>query len=516
MTKPETVENQDSAQRWRVADAFLNLQMGHLWLAVPFLLVIWISSILPLPTLDFWWHLKCGQIIWESHSIPTTDIFSYTAAGKTYILQNWLGEVIFYWVYRAGGPALVIVFNTLLLLLTLAPIYYLCLRYAGSTRIGVLSACVAAIPLAFQGNIRPQVFSFLMFAWFYLVLREYQKRNRHLLWLLPVLMALWVNLHGAFVLGILLIVVFLGLQIGTALLNGSIWLTSETRKLMFVLLVTGGATLLNPQLTGIYKYVVEVANDPVSHRNVIEWMPPRPGDIGDVLRFLGPFFFCLFVLVRARRKPDIRDVALFIGAAAFAFMARRNSAWFVLVAAPILAPHLTFGSQFRLRHIQKGLTRGLNLLLAALLLAATVLGLPWFERLRSGTDPDLLLLDAQTPVRAADFMLRNGVEGRVFHPQHYGDYLIWRLWPRNRTFFDGRVHLFSPEIVDDYFAIRRGAVDWEEVAGKYQIRYLLLDRNDKDEHELLKAVKISPRWELRYEDRRSVLFALRVGELPWR
>jgi hypothetical protein len=145
-------------------------------------------------------------------------------------------------------------------------------------------------------------------------------------------------------------------------------------------------------------------------------------------------------------------------------------------------------------------------LFAGLLVIATVLGLPWFESLRTSEDRELWLLDSRLPVRAADFVLTKRLEGRIFHPQHYGDYLIWRLWPYQLTFFDGRVHLFPMKVAEDYFAIERGGAGWEETAGKYRIQHLLLDRNDEDEKELVKSARSSTRWRVLYEDPRSVLF----------
>ncbi len=484
----------------------MRIQIEHLWRVVPFLLVIWISSLAPLPALDFWWHLKAGEIIWATGSIPTVDVFSYTAAGKSYLLQNWLGEIILYMIYRSGGPALVIFFNTLLLIGTLLPVYLLCLRRADAVRTGILAACLAAIPLACQGNIRPQVFSFLGFAWFYFILTEYRDRNQNLLWLLPLMMALWVNLHGAFVLGILLIILFLGLDFIASLFEKGTHLTSKQRVTLLVALVlTAGATLLNPQVTKIYTYVADVASDPVSRRYVVEWRPPQVDNIGDALRFFAPFLLGVFILIRAKTRPDLRDTGLFLAFALFAFTSRRNAAWFALVAAPIVASHLRIELPFRVGQIQTRTAHWFNLVLAGLLLILTVLGLPWFHR-GKGEDRDGPLLESRLPVHAADFILSRRIEGRIFHPQHYGDYLIWRLHPVNRTFLDGRVHLFSMEVAEDYFAIMQGNPGWEQVATKYGIRYLLLDRNEPDGKKLLKAVTDNRHWQKLYEDKKSVLF----------
>ena len=102
------------------------LTTRHLWLGAPVYLLVLREFITPLPLLDFWWHLKMGEIILSSGSIPRTDIFSYTAAGKTFIVQNWLSEILLFLIYKLGHFPLLVFFNALLLAAALFPIYYLC------------------------------------------------------------------------------------------------------------------------------------------------------------------------------------------------------------------------------------------------------------------------------------------------------------------------------------------------------------------------------------------------------
>ena len=98
----------------------------NLLLGAPIYLLILKGFIFPLPLLDFWWHLKMGQLILSSGTIPRTDLFSFTAAGKTFVVQNWLSEIILFLTYKLGHFPLLIFFNTLLLVASLIPIYYLC------------------------------------------------------------------------------------------------------------------------------------------------------------------------------------------------------------------------------------------------------------------------------------------------------------------------------------------------------------------------------------------------------
>ncbi|HXK58309.1 MAG TPA: hypothetical protein PLP42_00305 [Acidobacteriota bacterium] len=482
------------------------IRTEHLWRAVPFLLVTWISSPNVLPALDFWWHLKAGEIILQTRSIPTTDLFSYTQAGKPFVLQNWLAEVVLYGAYRAGGPALLVFFNTLVLLLTLVPVYLLCSRRAQGLFATVLTSSLAAISLACIGNVRPQVFSFLLFAWFYYVLAEYYERQRDYLWVLPVMMALWVNLHGAFVLGIALFLFMIVVDSAKSLFGRSAERAVPGKiKPVLILALTLAATLCNPQFAAIYGYVAEVASDPISQRHVIEWQPPEVSNIGDILRFFGPFLLGIVILIRSKTRPRLSDLVLFMALAIFALTARRNAVWFALAVAPILAGHFELRSRPRLQ-LQSRLLPALNLLVAAVWLITTAYTLPWYRQLGNQQGSDLVLLDPRLPVHAVDFIAERRLEGRIFHPQHYGDYLVWRLWPEHRVFFDGRVHLFPKEVAEEYLDLMGGCANWQAAMDRYQIRFLLLDRKEKAQQRFLKNVEESAGWELLYKDERSVLY----------
>src|SRR5258708_22412070 len=81
----------------------LRITMEHLWLAVPVFVLLSNSFRFPIPLTDFWWHLRMGEVIATTRSIPRVDIFSFTAGGHAFIVQNWLAELIFYWTYKLGG-----------------------------------------------------------------------------------------------------------------------------------------------------------------------------------------------------------------------------------------------------------------------------------------------------------------------------------------------------------------------------------------------------------------------------
>ena len=104
-----------------------------------------------------------------------------------------------------------------------------------------------------------------------------------------------------------------------------------------------------------------------------------------------------------------------------------------------------------------------------------------------------------------DYIEEHGLEGNIFHPQVYGDYLIWRLWPGHRSFFDSQVHLFNESLFLDYGLIFLDP-HWQERLGRYDIALLLLRKNAEDNQMMIQDAGKSADWRTLYEDDLSILF----------
>ncbi len=510
---------------------FPALTLKHIWLAVPVFLLVLKAFLFPLPLLDFWWHLKLGQIILHTKTIPRVDLFSFTAAGKPFIVQNWLAEIIFYSVYRAGGFALLIFLNAVLLVLTLLPVYLLCRQSSEKLWAGVSAACLVSVCIVC--NLRPQVFSFLLFAIYYWLLSDYYAGKRSRIWFLPILMVLWVNLHGAFLLGLGLAGIFLAGEGIESLLERTQRDAIGARplaELALVFLFCWIATLANPETYHVYSYLYTVIQDPSSQQLVIEWQPPVISTAPGFFQFYLPFFLTTLVLMLAGRRPSLTHLLLYVGFSAFGLTASRNSVWFLLVSAPILARylpsvHLPSIRVYRLdsprvlpgsvpiqpRRVQGRQYTLLNLAIAGAALVIIGVQSPWVQQRANRNS----LFESKTPVAAMDYIEAHPLAGNIFHPQIYGDYLIWRLWPRQRSFFDGRVHLFGEPFVRLYQRVYSDT-HWEELLKGRGIRYLLLCKQDEkaDNTNLIDSARRSRHWKLLYEDAQAILLEDVSDEMP--
>jgi hypothetical protein len=504
------------------------LRIDHLWMLVPVVVVVWMGFMHPLRLLDFWWHLKVGEVISTLREIPRVDLFSFTRAGQPFIHQAWLGEVLYYLTYQMGGFQLLIAFNTMLLLLASAPILHLCLEASHRLRVAVLCSFVAAIMLGFFGSMRPQSYSFVLFAVFYWILWGYRDGRRDYLWALPPLMVLWVNLHGAFVLGIGLIGLVLGTEAIRRAARGpqpDTLATSALAKLALVLALTVLASLANPEGYQVYSYVRQLQLDPASQQFVKEWQVPDVKQPVGILIFFGPFFLALLVFFYTGSPLNLTELGLFLAFAVFGLAARRNGIWFALIVAPMLARHALglrvpnlldwWRGQSYLRSRPQRPARprqgrpparyALNWIILICLLLFTVTLSPWVRPHLKSERLSGQLVDEHTPVGAMDYIAEQGLAGNIFHPQTYGDYLIWRLWPQQRSFLDGRVHLYDESLVKDYILVFQDE-QWESRLAKYDIQYLLLPADEENSEAVVEDARGSTNWTLLYEDHTSVLF----------
>jgi hypothetical protein len=494
----------------------------QLWSSIPLFFILQKCFRDDIPLFDFWWHLKMGEIILAERAIPRFDAFSFTVTGNLFIVQNWLSEVILYGVYRCGGYELLLFLNALIFISVIFIVYRLCLQLSQNLWASVLAATVVALGIA--SNLRPQIFSFMLFALFYSILAShYSSGGRRIYWL-PVLMLFWVNTHGAFVLGLGLIGIYLLVEAidyrmdslkGLSRSHGGLF------GLASVLLLSILATLVNPEGYGVYDYIITVVNDPSSQLFVMEWQPPAIKTIGGILMFFLPFFLTMVALVLSEKRPSLIDLTLFACFSIFALTAVRNCAWFLMIVGPILARYLalvpwanlasTLWRGNRTKKMGMEITstqkmRGINLAVAALLIVLVVVKSPWWRSQYLGDS----LLKAEIPVGAVDYIEQNDLRGNIFHLQGYGDYMLWRLWPKQKVFFDGRVHIYGEEFVRAYLEIMQG-IDWEERLSKQNIRFVLLpkDNTEKGARGLIGKIRHSSSWKLLFEDENSVLWEKR-------
>jgi hypothetical protein len=527
----------------------LRITLDHVWLFAFGALIALRVFLTPVPPHDFWWHIAMGRLIVETGAIPTVDSFSFTQAGESFYNQGWFAQIVMYLIYRLGNIPLLVLVQAIVLVLTYDLLLRLCIRRSGAVRLSAGLLLMTTMPLSFDNwNIRPQSYAFLLFVAFVYVLTAWREnwapqpkddlKNptqrvsiiwRWRLWMLPLLMILWVNIHGSFVLGgALIALTFLGeagrrfvesrretlawanRPIGTpeeVLQRTESPTGSPFRPLLFWGALTALAMLVNPRGIEVLVYVRSLLNTSAVTQLVTEWAAPTIREPGGVIFFLF-LVVCVVILVYSRQRPNPVDMLL---AGAFLWLALgavRNIVWFGMIMTPLLAVQAAVWKSPSSRQQKFNGLPTLNALLIGVIALPLVLTLPWFKPALN-LPPELgNLLSEDTPVAAVEFLQADPQKpDRLFHAMAYGSYLIWAI-PEQKVFIDPRIELYPYEQWLDYGRLSAGQ-NVEALLGHYQIDGLLLD-NERQAN-LLEAVRTDQSWELRFEDESSTYLVKRNG-----
>ena len=497
------------------------ITLDHVWFATALILLALRPLLTPIPPYDFWWHLATGRLIWSHGAIPMVDTFSYTRTGLPFYDQSWLAQLCMYGLYQLGGGPLLVIIQVLVIVLAYGLLLRLCILQTGRSRLSVAVLLLSMLLVLNNWTIRPQSYAFPLFMGFLTVLTEYRLGRGKRLWLLPLLMAVWVNIHGSFMLGYgLIAMTFVGEAIktgwrivhqakGSAPPITNVALTAQPYSVFSVpFMLWSALTLLalvfNPRGLGIIGYVRDLLGNPVVTTYVAEWAPPTIRDMSGAIFFLF-LIACGLVFTYARSRPDITNLLLFGVFLWLALGAGRNIVWFGFVAVPLLVAQLaTLLPAPGTRRRPHGSSK-LNGLLIALLLLLLVIGLPWVK-------PALLppavgaLYDDNTPIAAVEALQQQPTRPRhLFHDMGYGSYLIWAA-PEQPVFIDPRIELYPYQQWKDYVNLGQGN-DVAALLRKYAIDGLLLSK--REQAPLIKIIRGDPTWIQQYEDDRSIYFRKR-------
>ncbi len=486
-----------------------------LWALAILTLIGCFITLVPTPPNDFWWHLRAGQLVAHS-GIPRTNLFGWTLPPDTpYVYATWLGEWLFYQLSVLGGLQAVAVARNLLGLAGFALVAVDARRRSGSWRLAALAMLRAGLLTINNLIIRTQNWSWVPFGLFLVLLSAYAAGTLQARWLavLPPVMAFWVNAHGAFVLGLVMLAIYVAGE-SVRMLLGRPAAPSPRRVLWLYLTLAAclAATALNPLGIGIFGYVAKLLTDPPSQNLINEWQPATTRTLAGQFFFLGVLAL-VAALGLARRRPTITDILLICAFLWEAFTGQRYVVWFGMVAMPILVQSCA-AVQPQPRPAGVPLA---NALLAAVLVACLVVcqpplrnRLPFPPAYTSmfAPVPDApLTFSNSTPVAATEWLRAHQPgEGRLFNEMGYGSYLIWALWPETQVFIDPRVELYPLAQWQDYQAASDGR-EVRAIMDRYGITRVMLNR--QNQAQLSAVLAADPAWTREYQDAGTEIYRRR-------
>ena len=446
-----------------------------------------------------WWHLRTGQIIWTTHAIPTTDIFSYTTHQHAYIAHEWLSQLLIYGAYTLDGyPGLMLwfcFFTSALLIVG----YILCSFYAGNPKIGLLGALTIWLFATSGLSIRPQMIGYLLLVIELLLVHLGRSRNSRWFWGLPPLFAIWINCHGSFFLGLLVAGIFFLTSLSSFRAGSLVslrWPSSVRKTFQLSLALSVLALFCNPNgIKQILYPLNTLLHQPLGLSQVDEWQPLQLSDERG-LALLGILACIALVVAIYHSELFWHELLLLTLGTWLAVSHRRLLFVFGILAAPILSRLLSsFWDGYKPDKDRP--------LPNAILITASLLVAFWAV-------PDQAALAKQvdeiSPVKAVEFIKANHLSGRILNEYVYGGYLIWAA-PEYPVFVDGRADVFEwTGVLADYGRWETLQDDPNVLLNKYGIRFCLLARRSP----MSTVMTLLKDWTIIYEDKNSVIFSRTV------
>jgi tetratricopeptide (TPR) repeat protein len=477
---------------------------------------------------DLGWQLATARWVVQHHHVPTTDVLSYTMQGQPWTYPVGSG-IIFYAAFLLGGYALISWIGAAACVGTVA------LLLRRNSAAGAAIAIVAVPLIASRTTPRADMFTIVLFPAFLSLLWENYQTGKARLWLLPLLMLAWVNLHFGFVSGLGLVVAYVAAELFEAAFGPERRRAAlqRLRSAWVWLVCTFLVTLINPWGWRIYQAILLQQRANGQQQLWINEWAPVPVNWATLSQTLllrqtrGTIYLLLAMAVIAGAVALLRghwaSAILLLGAMYPAVQAVRMGAVFacvvVVVGGSELWPALAMLGQ-RIRLPQR---RGL---LAGIAAAAFVVlaGLRSFDLVTDrhyfATEDEAVFgagLCSWFPERAAEFIQRENLPPEILNTYAAGGFLTWKLGPQRRVYIDGRDTLYGPAHLSRQNELMFGASDsqaWLDETSRYNINtvILALARANDFRPALLHGLCNSPVWRPVYLDESAAVFVRQAPE----
>lgn len=457
-------------------DRLLRPTVAELWLFLAIALPVLGALIATLPTVDLAYQLRAGDQILAGSGIPATDTWTFTAAGRPWLDQQWLAQVILASVHQQAGWVGLATFRAVLVG-AIFGLVLIAIRARGRTlpaRVTALLTLLAFLVAAPALALRPQLIAMVAFA---LVLALLARRDRapRGVWLVPVIAAIWANLHGSFVLAPALV--------GLAWLADAEGRRPGTNRLLVLTVLTTAATLLNPFGPGVWTYATGLATNSEVTTRVSEWQPTSPLTGPGAIFWLSVLAVIAAVVVGWRRgtRPTAAGLLALAAFAGLGAITGRGLAWWPAVAVVELAgiagfrgraPRSSTSAAVPIPRSRSGSPA--NAVLAGGLVLAGIAILPSWRSLDPALDAPVGTLAYAPPGVTATLRSAAAPGDRVWNPQVWGSWLEFAV-PEASYALDSRIELFPPSVWSDADTVAAAAPGWDSILDGDDVRLVIVE-----------------------------------------
>jgi hypothetical protein len=449
-------------------------------------------------------HLRHGRYMLEHRELIRHDPFSFTKPGAPVVGIEYGSQLLYAIAEKVGGLPGVAVLAGLLIGATYALLAKLLLSMEVDPLLAYATVAFAAVLGVGHWTARPHLFSYVALV---LLMGLLERRSRLSLPLTCVLFFVWVNVHGGFIYGWILIGVYLAGCAAELMLDRQhqeVWwdLTQHYAKMLAVAVAI---TIVNPYGLALHRHLVWFVGQSYLFDNTAEFTSPDFHEPAGKI-FLCALLGCLFVLTLSSRRPTLPRLFVICVGIAFGLTAIRNVPIFGLTALPLVALHLNpswkrlaYGQLLRRRFASVALMASTKpWIVLALLLAGYLV----ISRGRIGTvtvisqDFDRSVF----PVSAIQQARQHNLQGHLFSEFAWGGYVLY-AWPEQKVFIDGGTDFYGPDLFRQYATIKRLVPGWRQLLARWDVSLLLLRRESSLAHEVAR----DSGWGIQYCDSLAVL-----------
>jgi len=441
------------------------------------------------------WHIRTGQQILATHTVPHVDPFSSSMGAKPWFAWEWLYDLAAGELERTLGLNGVVWFTSAVIATVFALAFRLLMQRGTNVLVALVLVLLALAASMIHFLARPHVLSWLFtLIWFWILDASGRNcscgrggRGRSWLWALPLLMLVWLNVHGGFLLGFALLGIFWMGAVWNWLRAkdgrieqafGRIAAGKRSWDLMWVGLLSAAASLVNPYGWKLHLHIASYLSNRFLMDHIEEFQSPNFHGVAQRC-FVALLLITLAILARRGRELRMSQALTVLFAVYAGLYASRNipvsSVLLVMVVGP-LVPSTGLAGRFsqKMASVQGGL-RGHLWPVVAILFTLWIAA----NRGRAGSTEimDAYFDPKRMPVDAVTYLEKHDVPGPVLSPDYWGGYLIYQLYPKQRVVVDDRHDFYGEAFLKSYLKMMHVEPGWQEFLREHEVACLVLPRN---------------------------------------
>lgn len=482
---------------------------------------------------DAGWHIRNGEHILSTGSIPRQDYFSHTCAGKPWYAWEWLADLFMAVIHQAAGLDGIALWASLTFSIVFSLLFLWLVRSGNNLFVATLFSLLAAFASTIHWHARPHLFTMVFLLGWIMMLDSVQKKGEQgispPIWSWMFFMAtivFWTNLHGGFVTGLIMLGIYALGNFLSGMTSSEPFKKTLDLKLgwfyLRLLLICLLLTAINPYGFKVHQHILNTYfHSSYFVDNIAEFISPN-FHWPSVKCFEALLVGSIIVLGISWKRLTFIETGVLLFWSHLALFSARHIPLYSLCVVPILVRHLS--SYVENPAIREGVPCWFSKALSGFdvlsrnFRAFEMQFKGWFypalsvlflgaAALNQGSVFGIKLPNASFdsrifPVKAAEFVESNPRTGNFFTTDQWGGYWIYRFYPSYPVFFDGRSDMYGEEFLKQYQKVVGLSFEWKSVLEKFQVGWILLPVKDS----LATALKETTQWKVIYDDHVSIIF----------